>query len=60
VFMEPEYHDELRIPPGKTISDAQNVHDEEFLPSTVKSLRSRWMPDMNFGAFSDATFAAFY
>jgi len=58
--MEPEYHDELRIPKGKTIADAQNLNDESFLPKSVKPLRTRWKPGMNFGAFSDATFSAFY
>jgi hypothetical protein len=58
--MELEYHDELAVPPGNTITDAQNINDEEFLPSSVKPLRTRWRPGMNFGAFSDATFSSFY
>lgn len=60
VFMEPEYHGDMCIPAGKTVEDTQRIDAEKHLPSSVKTLRSRWKPGMNFGEFSDATFAAFH
>lgn len=60
VFMEPEFTDDMSIPQGRTIQDAQREESEKYLPKTVRTLRSRWKPDMNFGEFSNATFAAFY
>lgn len=58
VFMEPEMDGDMDLPHGKTVQDVQRsaVH----LPPSVKTLKSRWTPGMNFGEFSDATFAAFY
>jgi len=50
----------MNIPKGKGIEDAQCKESETHLPSTVKTLRSRWRPGMSFGEFSNATFAAFY
>ena len=50
----------MNIPVGKTIEDAQGKESESHLPATVKTLRSRWKQGMNFGEFSNATFAAFY
>lgn len=50
----------MEIPDGKSIKDAQGELSEIHLPSTVRTLRSRWKPGMNFGQFSNATFAAFY
>lgn len=60
VFMEPEYHGDMRIPEGKTMEDTQLIDKEKHLPSSVRTLRSRWKPGMNFGEFSNATFAAFH
>lgn len=58
VFMEPEYAGDMSLPPGKTVQDVQR--HTSHLPKTVRKLQSRWKPGMNFGEFSDATFAAFY
>lgn len=60
VFMEPEYHGDMDIPKGRTLEDTQCQDSEVHLPKNVRTLRSRWKPDMNFGEFSDATFAAFH
>eukprot|EP01083_Nonionella_stella_P205110 747235_1 len=60
VFMEPEYCGDMIIPDGKCIEDAQNRDAEQHLPRTVRNLRSRWSPGMNFGEFSQKTFEAFY
>lgn len=60
VFMEPEYFTKMTIPTGKTIHDAQRQEDECHLPKSVKTLRSRYREGMNFGEFSEATFAAFH
>ena len=58
VFMEPEYFGAMDLPVGKTVDDVQD--SSIALPSSVKTLSSRWKPGMNFGEFSDATFRAFY
>ena len=50
----------MSIPEGKSMEDAQWKESENHLPSTVRTLRSRWKQGMNFGEFSNATFAAFY
>jgi len=60
VFMEPEYFGDMDIPPGKTIEDAQKLDTEKWFPKNVRTLRSRWTPGMNFGQFTEATYAAFY
>uniref|UniRef100_A0A6U1X1B8 Non-haem dioxygenase N-terminal domain-containing protein n=1 Tax=Trieres chinensis TaxID=1514140 RepID=A0A6U1X1B8_TRICV len=60
VFMEPEYHGDMCIPKERSILDAQSPNAAKNLPRTVKTLKSRWRPGMNFGQFSDATFAAFH
>lgn len=54
------FYGDMDIPKGKGIEDAQCKESETHLPSTVKTLRSRWRPGMSFGEFSNATFAAFY
>jgi hypothetical protein len=56
--MEPEMDGDMDLPSGKTVHDVQR--STGHLPLTVKTLKSRWTPGMNFGEFSDATFAAFY
>ena len=58
VFMEPEYFGAMDLPEGKTVDDVQDA--SIILPSSVKTLSSRWKEGMNFGEFSDATFRAFY
>eukprot|EP00574_Skeletonema_japonicum_P014007 CAMPEP_0201720356 /NCGR_PEP_ID=MMETSP0593-20130828/5346_1 /ASSEMBLY_ACC=CAM_ASM_000672 /TAXON_ID=267983 /ORGANISM="Skeletonema japonicum, Strain CCMP2506" /LENGTH=429 /DNA_ID=CAMNT_0048210995 /DNA_START=144 /DNA_END=1433 /DNA_ORIENTATION=+ len=60
VFMEPEYHSSMNLPAGRSVSDTQCEEAEKSLPKTVRTLRSRWKVGMNFGEFSDATFAAFH
>lgn len=60
VFMQPEFFHDTDIPEGRTIEDAQKLEAEKHLPRTVKPLRSRWSPGINFGEFSNNTFAAFY
>lgn len=58
VFMEPEYHGTMNLPIDRTVEDVQDASIK--LPSSVKTLCSRWKPGMNFGEFSEATFSAFY
>lgn len=60
VFCEPEYHSSMDLPSGRTVEDTQCVEAERSLPKTVRTLRSRWKLGMNFGEFSEATFAAFH
>jgi hypothetical protein len=54
------YFGDMDIPPGKTIEDAQKLDTEKWFPRNVRTLRSRWTPGMNFGQFTEATYAAFY
>ena len=54
------FPDDMSFPEGRTIRDVQREESERYLPKTVRTLRSRWKPDMNFGDFSNTTFAAFY
>jgi len=54
------FYGEMQIPMGKSIEDTQKKEWEKNLPPTVKTLRSRWKEGMNFGEFSNATFAVFY
>jgi hypothetical protein len=56
--MEPEYFGVLNLPEGKTVDDVQDASIQ--LPSSVKTLSSRWKSGMNFGEISQATFSAFY
>lgn len=58
--MEPEYHGDMGIPVGRTVEDTQKKEAEKHLPRTVRVLRSRFKEGMNFGEFSNATFAAFH
>ena len=60
MFMEPEYHSKLELPVGRSLEDTQCIEAEKHLPRSVRTLRSRWKMGMNFGQFSDATFAAFH
>lgn len=60
VFMEPEYHSSMQLPNGRTLEHTQCIEAERYLPRNVRTLSSRWKPGMNFGEFSDATFAAFH
>lgn len=59
IFMEPEYHSKMDLPAGRTLDDTQCIEAEQWLPSNVRTLRSRWELGMNFGDFSNATFSAF-
>lgn len=60
IFMEPEYHSKMDLPVGRSLADTQCIEAEQHLPSTVRTLRSRWKMGMSFGEFSNATFAAFH
>ena len=61
VFMEPELDGNMDLPSGKTIQDVQNQDKSElFLPKGVRTLHSRFVPGMNFGEFSQATFQDFH
>ena len=54
------YHTNMDLPEGRTVEDTQCAEAETWLPPNVRTLRSRWRPGMNFGEFSNATFAAFH
>ena len=60
IFMEPEYHSKMDLPDGRNLADTQCIAAEQHLPTTCRTLRSRWKMGQNFGQFSDATFAAFH
>ncbi len=59
VFMEPEFHTHMNLPVGRTLEDTQCIDAEKYLPKNAHTLRSRWKLGMNFGQFSNATYAAF-
>lgn len=42
------------------MEDAQKLDAEKWFPKNVRTLKSRWKPGMNFGQFTEATYAAFY
>ena len=60
VFTEPEIHRAMNLLIGRTLEDMQCVKDERRLPSSVRTLRSRWKLGMTFGEFSNAAFLAFH
>ena len=60
VFMEPEHDGPMPLPPGRTVGDVQSGEAVKFLPKGCKTLGSRWKEGMDFGEFSEATFASFY
>ena len=54
------FHGDMEIPAGRNVEDTQQREAETYLPKTVRTLRSRWKAGMNFGEFSNTTFASFY
>lgn len=60
VFMEPEFHSSMDLPASRTLEDTQCIDAERSLPKNVRTISKRWKLGMNFGEFSNATFAAFY
>ena len=60
VFMEPEHDGPMPLPPGRTVADVQSGEAVKFLPKGCRTLGSRWKEGMDFGQFSEATFASFY
>jgi hypothetical protein len=57
LFLEPEFHTVLEIPPNKSLRDctSPNAH----LPISLVPLSSRWNPGQTFGDFHNATVSAF-
>jgi hypothetical protein len=47
VFMEPEYSGEMSLPAGRSVQDVQSGEAVQYLPSSVKTLASRWKPGMD-------------
>ena len=60
VFMEPEQFGDMALPTGRSVEDVQSGEAVHYLPSSVKTLASRWQSDMDFGEFSEKTFSTFY
>lgn len=57
LFLEPEFHDPLTIPSGKTVEDCQAKH--VILPANVVRLEERWSVGQTFGDFHVATVSRF-
>jgi isopenicillin N synthase-like dioxygenase len=57
VFLEPEFHEPLAIPSGKSVRDCQA--QDVVLPANVVPLSQRWKPGQTFGDFHTATVSAF-
>jgi isopenicillin N synthase-like dioxygenase len=60
VFMEPEYDGDMEVPEGIGVEQVQDSEAAKHLPTSVRTLASRWKKGQDFGQFSDATFSAFY
>jgi len=60
VFMEPEYNGDMKVPEGVGVEHVQDSEAAKHLPSSVRTLESRWKKGQDFGEFSDATFSTFY
>ncbi|GMH49389.1 hypothetical protein TrRE_jg6139 [Triparma retinervis] len=60
VFMEPEFDGDMDVPEGVGVEQVQDSEAAKHLPSSVRTLASRWQKGQDFGQFSDATFSAFY
>ena len=58
--MYSRYFGHMNVPEGKTMEDIQKPETETHFPPNVRLLKTRWKAGMNFGEFSEATFAAFY
>ena len=58
LFLEPEFHDPLKIPPNKTIEDCMGP-SEASLPPSMTPLSARWKPGQTFGDFHVTTVTAF-
>jgi len=50
----------MDMPKSKSVQDAQNELATQNLPKSVKPLSARWKPGINFGEFTNATFAAYH
>ena len=45
---------------GTELSAVRSLHSKSLLPREVAPIADRLRPDMNFGEFTEATFAAYY
>lgn len=60
VFMEPCWMEDMDIPQGRTVEEAQSQLAAKNLPPGVPPLAKRWQVGQNFGEFSEKTISLYY
>lgn len=60
VFMQPEWWQELAVPPAADMKQLVRGAQGELLPPGVPALADRWKAGQTFGDFATATFAAYH
>ena len=60
VFMEPEWHTSMDAPAAEDSDRVTRGARGELLPPGVPPLQGRWEPGIDFGEFSERTFASYY
>lgn len=60
VFMQPMYTEEMDIPTGRTVADAEKGSSHSFLPPGMPPLDVRWTNGIDFGTFTNQTIAKYH
>eukprot|EP00752_Nemacystus_decipiens_P006991 g6270.t2 len=60
VFMQPEWGESMDVPRGTELSAVRSLHSESLLPRAAAPITDRLRPGMDFGEFTEATYAAYY
>lgn len=60
VFMEPCWMEDMDIPKGRTVEEAQSQLAAKNLPPGIPPLAKRWQVGQTFGDFSEKTITSYY
>ncbi|CAM9679984.1 unnamed protein product [Scytosiphon promiscuus] len=60
VFMQPEWGESMDVPRGAGLESVRSLHAKSLLPREAAPITDRLRPGMDFGEFTEATFAAYY
>ncbi|CAB1097282.1 unnamed protein product [Ectocarpus sp. CCAP 1310/34] len=60
VFMQPEWGESMDVPRGTEFESVRSLHSKSLLPRAAAPITDRLRPGMDFGEFTEATFAAYY
>ncbi|CAM9797402.1 unnamed protein product [Ectocarpus fasciculatus] len=60
VFMQPEWGESMDVPRGTELESVRSLHSQSLLPRAAAPITDRLRPGMDFGEFTEATFAAYY